>query len=194
MSRLQFPLVLGFVLAFVSFEPLVARAVDHPRNTPMPAFSEEREAAALHFIKKHGAELLPILERLKIADAKKYQTEICEIFQVSEWLTDMRAEDEKRYALELDVWKTETRSLILVAKLAGLKEEERDAHKAEISEVAAKLVDLDMQIMRLRIEQLEKELGEARDGMARMDEQRESLVKDRASRLIEEAKKRGMMK
>ena len=73
----------------------MVRADDEPANPTkkketLPAFSEEREAAALHFVNKHVPELKPILEKLKAADAGKYRTEIREIFQVTEWLSDLQ--------------------------------------------------------------------------------------------------------
>src|SRR5258707_7318720 len=89
------------------------------KKDKLPTFTEEREAAALHFVKKHLPELLPILERLKTADKDKYHTEIREIFQVTEWLGDLQADEPKRHALELEMWKTENQALIVVAKLAN---------------------------------------------------------------------------
>jgi hypothetical protein len=170
-------------------------AVDGPgRGQPLPAFSEEREIAALHFARKHVPDLVPILEKLKTSDRKKYETEVCELFQTCEWLTDLKADDEKRYAIELDIWKTETKSHLLVARLAGLREEERENLKEELQECAKKLVDLEMQIMRYRVETLEKELGIARDELGKAEEQRENLVKDRYQKLLDEAKRRGSMK
>lgn len=160
----------------------------------LPVFSEEREAAALHFVKKHAADLLPILEKLKASDAKKYQNEIRELFQVSELLADLRDQDEKRYALELDVWKTETLALITVAKMANVGEEELAKLKEQLLEHTKRLVDLDMQIMKQRVDDLEKELGEARDELAKGEERREAVTKERYDRLIEQAKRRGMMK
>jgi hypothetical protein len=171
------------------------QALDGPtRGHPLPAFSEERELAALHFVKKHVPDLVPLLEKLKASDHKKYETEICELFQTCEWLTDLRNEDEKRYALELDIWKTETKSYILVARVSGLRDDEREKHKDELQVYAKKLVDLEMQIMRHRVEALEKELGSARDDLTKAEEQRDSLIKDRYNKLIEEAKRHGAMK
>ena len=41
------------------FHP-AARAAD-----ALPKFTEEREAAALHFVRKHCADLIPLLDELK---------------------------------------------------------------------------------------------------------------------------------
>jgi hypothetical protein len=167
---------------------------DAAKRFALPAFTEEREAAALLFVRKQVPELLPILEKLKTGDARKYQQEICELFQTSEWLSDLRLEDEKRHALEMEVWITETRTLLLVAKLSALKEEERSRHEGELEEYARKLVDLDMQILRLRVEELERELHDAREELSRTEEKREALGKERYDKLIMQARRRGMMK
>jgi hypothetical protein len=160
----------------------------------LPSFSEEREAAALHFVRKHAADLLPILEKLKTADAKKYQTEVRELFQVSELLTELRDQDEKRHGLELEVWKIETLALITVAKMANVSEEEQAKLRDQLLEHTKRLVELDMQVMKQRVDDLEKELGEARDDLAKGEERREQVTKERYERLMEQAKRRGMMK
>lgn len=160
----------------------------------LPIFSEEREVAALHFVKKHAPELVPILEKLKTGDLKKYQNEIRELFQVSELLTELRDQDEKRYGLELEVWRTETAALIIVARMANIGDEELAKLKEQLMEHTKRLVELDMQIMKLRVDELEKELGEARDELAKGEERRETVTKDRYERLMEQAKRRGMMK
>jgi hypothetical protein len=160
----------------------------------LPAFSEEREAAALHFVKKHAPELLPLLDKLKVSDAKKYQQEIAEIFQLTELLSDLRAENEKRYTLELEVWKTETRALILVARLAQQSEAELSELKGELQGLTKKLVDLDTQVLKHHIAELEKDLGTARGDLARIEEKRDTLGQERYEKLFDQAKRRGMMK
>src|SRR2546429_247786 len=41
----------------------------------LPRFTEEREAAALHFVKKHLPELLPLLTDLKKTNLSRYHQE-----------------------------------------------------------------------------------------------------------------------
>jgi len=160
----------------------------------LPAFSEEREAAALCFVRKQLPDLIPILERLKGSDSGKYRTQIRETFQVTEWLSDLEEEDSKRHDLELELWKTETKALLVVAKLAHQPQEEQAKLQDELQEYTKKLVDLDMQSLRLRVEELEKELAETRDELSHTETKRETLSKERYDRLFEQAKRRGMMK
>ena len=129
-------IILATVLLLFGTAPVWSQHKESGNNglERLPTFSEEREAAALHFVKKHAAELLPILEKLKAGDAKKYQHEIRELFQVSELLTELREQDEKRYNLELDVWRTETTALITVARMANVGDEELAKLKEQLME------------------------------------------------------------
>src|SRR5207253_1129856 len=90
----------------------------------LPRFTEEREAAALFFVKKHVPEVLPLLAQLRKDNPATYQREIREIFQVTEMLADLQDEP-RRYEIELKIWKAETKAAALVAKLATPNEDER---------------------------------------------------------------------
>lgn len=199
LSLLVLPLGMVSFLTFLLAEratPLIAAEAvsEPPRKPPLPAFSEEREVAALHFVRKHTPDLLPILEKLKTADQKKYQQEVREIFQVTEVLAELRVEDEKRHNLELELWKTEINALILVARFPSSTEEDQARLKDDLQVQAKRLIDLDQQLLKFRVDELEKELLEARDELTRMEGSREDLSKQRYEKLFDQAKRRGMMK
>jgi hypothetical protein len=170
-----------FVLALC----LTATAAD---SSTLPRFTEEREAAALFFVKKHLPELLPLLDELKKSNAARYELEVREIFQVTEFLADLR-DDMRRHDLELKIWKTETRAHTLVAKLSTPNDEERKKIEAQLQEAAKELVELDMQVLELKAEQLDKELGEVKDELAKMRDSADKTVKERYEELLEKAKK-----
>jgi lysyl-tRNA synthetase class I len=149
----------------------------------LPRFTEEREAAALYFVKKHLPELLPLLEALKKTSAEAYRRQVREIFHVTELLADI--EDEKRYQLELKIWKAENRAYAVVAKLSTPKEDERKKAEAALHELARELVDLDIAILELKAEQLDRELGQVHDDLAKMREGADKLSKDRYQAIIE---------
>jgi hypothetical protein len=184
----------GAALTCLAGRGATGSVVSGPMRAAQPSFTEEREAAALHFVRKQAADLLPLLEKLKVSDVKKYQQEIGEIFQLTELLSDLRDEDEKRYNLELEVWKTETQALILVAKLTQTGEAEQPKYKEELQGLTKKLVDLDSQVLKHHIEELERGLSQARGELARIEEKRETLGKERYEKLFDQAKRRGMMK
>lgn len=156
----------------------------------LPRFTEEREAAALFFVKKHLPELLPLLDQLRKSNATLYEQEICEIFQVTEYLADLKDEP-KRYELELRIWKAENRAHALAAQLAATNEDERKRAELALQEVARELVELDIAVLELKAEQLDKELGETKDELARLRNGLDKQVKDRYEMLLEKVKRGG---
>jgi hypothetical protein len=162
-----------------------------PDNEPksLPRFTEEREAAALFFVKKHLPELLPLLEQLKKNGIQQYRTEIREIFQATEWLADLQ-DDTRRHDLELKIWKAENKAFALAAQLSTAVQEERKKIEVQLQELSKELVDLDVQVLEYKAEQLDKELGEVKDELAKAKENNDKQVKDRYEMLLEKAKKR----
>jgi hypothetical protein len=174
----RFALVVGVAAIVV----LVARA-DPPR------FTEEREAAALHFVKKQCPELLPLLDELKKSNRAAYEEQIRETFQVTELLAELQ-DDEKRYALELKVWKAQNKALVLVARLAATKEEDRDAIEAQLQTLARELVELELLSLERRIELLQDELAASKEELGKFRDNLERAVKDRFESLLERARKK----
>ena len=68
----------------------------------LPRFTEEREAAAQFFVRKHLPELQPLLEELKKSNALRYELAIREIFQTTEYLAELK-DDPRRHDLELKI-------------------------------------------------------------------------------------------
>jgi hypothetical protein len=181
-GRLAVAAVLLFVLA--AGGPLAAEA-----GAPaLPRFTEEREAAALFFVRKHAPEVAPLLEQLKKANLAQYQHEIREVFQVTEILAELQ-DDPRRYDLELKIWKTEAKAHTLVAKLATPNDEERKKLEANLQELARELVELDVQVLELKCEQLDKELNELKDELGRARDQMDKQTRARYEGLLERAKK-----
>jgi hypothetical protein len=156
---------------------------------PLPRFTEEREAAALFFVKKNAPEILPLLEQLKKSSDAQYQREIREIFQVTEHLAELQ-DDPRRHDLELKIWKTENQVYALVAKLSSLSDEERKKTEASIHDLARTLVDLDIQVLELKADQLNKELADVKDELAKSRDQIDKQTQDRYEALLEQARKR----
>jgi hypothetical protein len=164
----------------------MARAAQEKET--LPRFTEEREAASLFFVKKHLPELLPLLEQLKKSSQAEYEQEIRQIFQVSELLADL-VDDPKRYELELKIWQTENKAHALVAKLSTPSDEERKKVETQLLELARELVTLDIQVLEMRAEQLERELGEAKDELAKARDHVDRQAKERYEALMDKAKR-----
>ena len=156
---------------------------------PLPRFTEEREAAAIHFVKKQCPELLPLLDELKKANRAAYEAQIRETFQVTELLAELQ-DDEKRYALELKAWKAENKALVLVARLATPKEEDRKVIEGQLQVLAREIVDLELQSLEQRIELLQGELASSKDELGKFRDNLERTIKDRYESLLEKARKK----
>ena len=171
------------LLAFV-----VVAVVARGAPPDLPRFTEEREAAALFFIRKHVPEVLPLLEELKKNNPAQYREEVRAVFQVTEMLADLEDEP-RRHDLELKIWITETKAHALVARLSTPKDDERKKVEAGLQELARELVELDIQVLELKADQLDKELGEVKDELAKAREQADKNVKARYDRRLDQAKK-----
>jgi hypothetical protein len=154
----------------------------------LPRFTEEREAAALYFVRKHCPDLAPLLDELRKKGNPQYEQQVREIFRVTEMLAEI--EDERRQQVELKIWKTENRALVLVAKLAVAREDDKKPLQSSLQDAARELVELDVQSLEIQTDQLEKELGETKDELARLKDNFDKSVRDRFDSLLDKAKKR----
>jgi hypothetical protein len=168
---------------------LAAVLVAAPAADPLPRFTEEREAAALHFVRKHCPELVPLLDELKKANRPAYELQVRETFQVTELLADLQ-DDPKRHDLELSVWKAENKALVLVARLATPKADDRKKAEEQLQALAKELVDLELQSLEHRVELLGSELAGAKDELAKFRDNLDRAVKDRYESLVERARKK----
>jgi hypothetical protein len=160
-----------------------------PLSPPLPRFTEEREAAALFFVKRNAPDIAPLLEQLKKNNDVQYQREIREIFQVTEYLAELQ-DDPRRHDLELKIWKTENKVYLLVAKLSALNDDERKKAEASIHDLARQLVDLDIQVLELKSDQLSKDLADVKDELAKARDQIDKQTQTRYEALLEQTKKR----
>ena len=97
--------------------------------------------------------------------------------------------DERRYDLELRIWKTENKAHLLVAKLSTPSADERKRLEEQLHAMARELVELDIQVLELKAEQLDKELGEVKDELSRAKESTDKQVKDRYQGLIDKTRR-----
>lgn len=160
-------------------------------SSSLPRFTEEREAAALHFVRKHCPELVPLLDELRKSSSPQYQVQVSEIFRVTEMLASI--EDERRQQVELKIWKAENRALVLVARLATTRSEDRRALENSLQDAARELVELDVQVLELQANQLTKDLVQTREDLSRLKENPDKSARDRFDALLNMAKKQKKM-
>jgi hypothetical protein len=180
-------------LAFTVFALLTVSAVRAttpvPADTVLPRFTEEREAAALCFLRKNATDLLPLVERLKKENPTRYQHEIRSVFQVAEMLADLE-DDPQRRELELEIWKIESKAHALAARMHQMPEADRRKAEADLQRIARQLVDLDTRVLEVKAEQAEKELTEIRDELTKARDQVPARAKARYDNLLEQGRKR----
>jgi hypothetical protein len=181
-------LVAGVVLGWwLAAGPSSQASMTRPEPDKLPKFTEEREAAALHFVKKNLPELLPILAELKKSSPSQYEREVREIFNDTETLTEM-SDDTQRYELELKIWKTENKAHLLVAKLSTPNADARKKLEEQILGMANDLVSLDLKVLEVKKDQLDKDLGEVKDEMSKINENKEKMAKERFQALLDKAR------
>jgi hypothetical protein len=118
-----------------------ARKSASGKPAALPAFTPERERAALQFVDTHHADLRSVLERLKNLNREQYEQAIRQLFQEAEKLTLVKANDEALYELMLESWQVKSKSELLAARLASMKEE-RAGLEAELKKLLYRQVDL----------------------------------------------------
>lgn len=193
MSRAKtwFPPVVGLLVgSLLAWCWLAGLAADPPAAPARPRFTEEREAAAQFFVRKHLPELLPVLDELKKSNVKRYEQEIGTLFQASEFLAALR-DDARRHDLELKIWQTEQRAHLVLARIALASAADRRALDAQLQDLTKELVELDMLVLKLRSEQLTKELNEVNAELAKTQQNADRLAKDRFQALLAKVKKSG---
>lgn len=82
----------------------------------LPAFTAEREAAALVFVGREHPELAQLLGQLRAARPEEYEAAVRELFRTSETLADLKETDGELYELQLQGWRLQSRIQILLAR------------------------------------------------------------------------------
>ncbi len=147
--------------------------------------SEQDEAAALAFAKEHHPELARLLAPMKARHPKEYHKALRELTRASDRLARIQPRSPERYAIELDLWKAESRLRLASAKSAMTDDDER-------REQIEKLVT-DRNSLKLRL--LEFEKAEAEQRIAQLNRQIDALkgqeaesVRKEVDRLVNSAK------
>jgi hypothetical protein len=143
------------------------------------------ESTALQFAQSHHPELAKLLGPMKSARPKEYQKAIRDLSRVSERLSRLESRSPERYAIELDLWKTESRLRLVAVKTAMVDDEER---REQIEKLVA-----DRNALRIRLYEFERAEAEAR--IVQLDKQIEALraqeagaVRKEVDRLVNSAK------
>lgn len=142
-------------------------------NGSMPAFTPEREAAAMKFVREHHPEVADLLDNLRAARPEQYRRAARELFRTSERVAQWKERDAARYDLELKLWKINSRIQLLTAR--STMSPDMDV-EAELKSLLAERVDTRLALRRLDREQLAKRLAAADADIARLSADKEASV------------------
>ncbi len=138
-----------------------------------PSFTPEREAAALVFVKQHHPELASLLERLKPMDEAEYRLAIAELFQVSERLAEVRDADPRRYEINLDAWKAQSRVELLTAQVAGAPGPELES---QLRLAIGERIDVEVRRKRLHLAEAEANAERLRRAIRDQETSRDAAI------------------
>jgi hypothetical protein len=117
-------------------------------KTPVPDPSvtkfETIEESAIEFVTQHHSELVSLLQLLKSMKEKEYDSTIREINKVQRRLESILKRDQELFGIELDVWKTQSKIDLLLARAIS-------QNKLPDSESLKKLVKKQSEIQRKRL-------------------------------------------
>ncbi len=143
--------------------------------------SPKRRAAAIAFAETHHPELAELLSHLQDRNPREYDQAVKQIAVVRERLARLETRDAKRYGLQLEQWKIDSRLRLLSARLAMGEDE---ALRDRIRELVEQRVENQLQQYMLERELLEKRLDRIQTTVGRIEGDRESFVDRETKRII----------
>jgi hypothetical protein len=136
------------------------------KDKPLPAFTLEREAAALTFVSRHHPDLAQLLGQLKSSQPDQYERAIRELFRTSENLAQLQEREPQRYEFELESWRLNSRIQVLAARLTMGTDAEIESQLRQALQAQADLrIQQQQQVrdrMAERLTQADRDLDSAR--------------------------------
>ena len=158
----------------------------------------KREKAALAFVRKHHRELEELLVYLRENKKPAYQRAIRDLWRADQRLASIKKRSEKRYKLELSIWKVDSRSKVLAARFVmsqkeSIANELRDVLK-ERTELRRKALAEDRERLRKRLEKLKSQVSRLNKQLEKLDKNVENDVERRFRYLTQSRKRRNTRK
>lgn len=151
---------------------------------PPPPLDKAAEADVLEFVREHHPELADLLKQLKDNRPREYQKAMRDLSRVRTRLFNMQKNNERRFELELTVWKAETRVQLIAARLhMGDKAELREELRAALNEQ----MDLRLQLLRFEREQVQDRLAKIEGQIKRFEQDRSETIERQLQTLTKAA-------
>lgn len=140
------------------------------KRKEVPALIPEREAAALAFARKYHADLEHLLVFLKENNPNAYRQAVYELYRTSQRLAMFHDRgDKERYKLELQLWQTQSRSQLIIARMK----------MTSTGDLEKQLKETLIEQLELRTKILERDRTRTAERLEKLDDQIDRLTKDR---------------
>jgi hypothetical protein len=150
-------------------------------NRDLPAFTGEREAAALTFISVHHPEMAELLRQLKGTNPAEYRREVRVLFRSSETLAELKDSDAELYELELKAWVLDSRIRLLAARLSMTQS---DAIERELRQALSDQIDIRVALHHVTRQRIEARLAELDTQIGRLEQSRDEQIERRMKLLL----------
>jgi hypothetical protein len=152
------------------------RGLEKPTDSEMPADSEmppkgltpDQQQLALEFAKAQHPELAELLEKLKESKPKEFGRALQDLYRAQQRLSRMSEKTPERFALEISLWKVQSRIRLLAAQMVM---EGDTAQDETLKALLSDRRDLKIQLLRL-------DRARADERLASLDQQLAELQRD----------------
>lgn len=149
------------------------KAAAKAKEASLAAFTPQREAAALAFVREHHAEVADLLDNLRRTRPEQYRRAARELFRASERVAQWKDRDAVRYELELRTWKINSRIQLLLAR--STMSPDMDV-EAELKSLLAERIDVRLALRRHEREQMARRLADIDADIERLASQKDAMV------------------
>lgn len=150
-----------------------AAAKQNPPPRAAVRIDAERERHATAFVADHHSELGTLLTFLKERRPAEYQRAILEVANVAERLDRLKQRDREKYAIEVEIWKLNSRAKLVAAKIKLGKESGLEQELKGLIREQMVLRRANLELDRRRVQERQDKLNEQ---IARIDAQIEDEV------------------
>jgi hypothetical protein len=172
--------------------PAKAGAASHAEKPKKPpkspsAFTPEREAAAMEFVRRHHPELAALVAELKKTESAEYQRAVSVLFRAGERLAHVQQRNPEAYPRELKEWKLGSRIQLLVARIRMTPDDEK--LRRDLAQALSDQFDLRCARLVEERAKLASRLAKLEDQIQQMREDRDAMLEKQLEILVREKKK-----
>ena len=154
----------------------------------LPIFTEEREAAAMVFVRKHRPEIMKMLVHLKKENRAHYERTIRDLFRTSEHFANLKQHDPEQAKIALKTWQLQAHGQQLAAQLSHNPENGGQLRK-ELEETIKQVMEQKLALSTHRIMREKQKLALATKQLKLKKAKLPQLVQEEIKKIEEAIKK-----